>query len=429
MKDRLGDLIQIRRGNDIVIVNPHIASWYYTTVEGWEIYKMVNENVDIDNVIQRTSFTIEEIKEFVESVNQVLFVRKKEVSQKIGFSIHLTSNCNMKCKHCRYSSGIINDNLDFSIVKKYINEAIEEGSVSLTITGGEPFTKWEFCRKVLRYVRSLDSKLRIQILTNGSLVTSKIAEELRRLNVATQISLDSLNEERFRHFRGASLLSVVRGIDILLENNVRVTLSTTLMRINIDEIEDIINFAIGRGIATVHFPLLEKGGRGKKNWEEIALSDSDLTSLFFKLTVLYFDRNLRNQIAFADFDSIIERIIYPSNDNCCKCGSQTSVLYPDGTIFPCTNFAGNYRYSLGSISNISLSEIREFPFVKGLPVVDEIEKCRNCEVRWICSGGCKDRANLFYGDFCHPDSYCNLFRHWFREMIFRVTDLMEKNEL
>jgi uncharacterized protein len=87
------------------------------------------------------------------------------------------------------------------------------------------------------------------------------------------------------------------------------------------------------------------------------------------------------------------------------CGlGQNLYVEPDGTAFPCYAWCAPDK-KLGDLSKETLSELLDrgelFEYCRH--DVDTNEKCRTCEVRYLCGGICKawvnDRENVDSGDF------------------------------
>jgi radical SAM protein with 4Fe4S-binding SPASM domain len=426
MKNSFDELIVLDKDEDIIIFNPKTRAWYYTTLYGLELLKShCNNNTE-------STVTDSEEKLFLEDIIETLFSKEKSVNNSVdsyGVTIHITRNCNMNCSHCRAFVKINDDDLSLGVIKKFVYLSIESGSTSFTITGGEPLTKWDKTESTLRYIRSQKPDALIQLMTNGSLMDISKAEVLFELGVSIQVSLDTVDPVAFKDFRGLSISSVISGIRNLIKSGLEVCVSSTLTKINYLKIDNLIDFCIKEKISALHFPLLEKGGKGHENWESLALSDEETISVLGLLMDKYFKKGLRNKLLIYNFESAIEKIIYIQNLSVCKCGHGTSALYPDGKVYYCSNLAGNQQYCFGKIEETGQNSFVNKRKEVNLPKFFEIDQCKECDVAWLCIGGCKDRVNLFYGNMNSPDPWCNVLKWWFKEMIFITADLMEQNIL
>jgi radical SAM protein with 4Fe4S-binding SPASM domain len=86
---------------------------------------------------------------------------------------------------------------------------------------------------------------------------------------------------------------------------------------------------------------------------------------------------------------------------------------PDGAVFPCHRFAGDYRYSLGKISGDGQVEPNpqgHGKFADAYRIVQE--SCKGCYARRFCAGNCLHVAvqRLDHGLPPHDEDECNAIR-------------------
>jgi cyclic pyranopterin phosphate synthase len=133
----------------------------------------------------------------------------------------------------------------------FIATAFSELGVSkIRITGGEPLVR----RNVLQLFRDVGRLPGVRELvttTNGSQL-AKLAGELKTAGVRrVNISLDSLDPERFRRMtRVGDLAQVLAGIDAALDAGFeRIKINSVILKNrNHDEVTDLVRFAAGKGM-------------------------------------------------------------------------------------------------------------------------------------------------------------------------------------
>ena len=82
----------------------------------------------------------------------------------------------------------------------------------------------------------------------------------------------------------------------------------------------------------------------------------------------------------------------------------------DGEVFPC-HMMHDEAFSLGSlVEDPSCLSARHAP----APRVDELAACADCDIRYLCGGGCRARAHFATGDVEARDPYCALMRTFYR---------------
>ena len=112
--------------------------------------------------------------------------------------------------------------------------------VGIAFEGGEPLLRNDLV-EILAFSRSLP--LHTSLITNGTLLESRIDEIAPYINGVVYVSLDGL-EKTHDAIRGVggSFRKAVRGISAAKEK-VAVTINTTIMAENIDEIESLVGLA------------------------------------------------------------------------------------------------------------------------------------------------------------------------------------------
>jgi len=125
-------------------------------------------------------------------IKGALGLRKFRIRQKQGkifpaFQfISVTNDCNLNCQGCWVTRGEKADRLDFQDICQIINESRKQGSNFFGILGGEPLMY-----KPLTDIFRTYPGCYFQLFTNGTLLTDKVAHELRQLgNVTPLISFE-----------------------------------------------------------------------------------------------------------------------------------------------------------------------------------------------------------------------------------------------
>ncbi|MDE7431583.1 MAG: radical SAM protein, partial [Lachnospiraceae bacterium] len=150
---------------------------------------------------------------------------KKEVLFKQAESsahIYLTNGCNMRCPHCYMFAGEKNiDELSQSEILLVIEELCRAGIKSVVFSGGEPLLKSGF----KEYVKlAADSGAKVEVLSNGTLWTTELIEELSPCLSKVQISIDGFDEDSNAKIRGkGNFEKSIRTVNDLLKHNVPVS--------------------------------------------------------------------------------------------------------------------------------------------------------------------------------------------------------------
>jgi cyclic pyranopterin phosphate synthase len=167
--------------------------------------------------------------------------------------ISITDRCDFRCLYCMSEdmtflprAQILTLEEIFAVCRAFVDLGVDK----IRITGGEPLVR-KGALDLMRQIGGLAGLRELVLTTNGSQLEKSAAElkaaGLRRLNV----SLDSLDADRFRAMtRVGDLRQVLRGIDAALaEGFDRLKINAVILRNrNHDEVSDLVAYAVGRKI-------------------------------------------------------------------------------------------------------------------------------------------------------------------------------------
>lgn len=178
----------------------------------------------------------------------------------VALWIHVTDICNLRCDYCYVHKGnrclteeacrLIVNALLSDVTNSYITE------VELKFAGGEPLAN----HKAILYLSHLTKqtlepygvKVKLSIITNGTLVTSQLADTLKEMGFTVMVSLDGLgdynNARRFAN-RKKSVTRVLRGVDILTKPGIRPTILTTVTDQNVRGLWELSEYVASKGLA------------------------------------------------------------------------------------------------------------------------------------------------------------------------------------
>ena len=167
--------------------------------------------------------------------------------------LSITDRCDFRCQYCMAEDMTFlprNDVLSLEECARIVKVFVQLGVTKVRITGGEPLVRknalWLF-----EEVGQLSGLDELVITTNGSQLSNQ-AQQLKQAGIKrVNISVDSLNPERFKTItRTGELAKVLAGIDSAIAAGFEgIKLNTVLMRgMNDDEAVDLVQFAIDKEI-------------------------------------------------------------------------------------------------------------------------------------------------------------------------------------
>ncbi|MFC1891738.1 heme b synthase [Thermodesulfobacteriota bacterium] len=330
----------------------------------------------------------------------------------------VTRSCNLNCVHCRAASekGPYQGELSTDKAFEVLDQIALAGKPIIILTGGEPLQRDDIF-DLAGY--GTDLGLRMVMATNGTLLTPQIVKEIRSSGIQRiSISIDGADSgkhDKFRKVEGA-FDGALQGINMLKDEGVEFQINTTVTRHNVDQIDSILELAIGLGAVAHHIFLLVPTGRAKDmvdqeidalEYERLLhwfYNKRDKVPLHLKATCApHYYRILRqeahkkgNKVDFGTYglDSVTRG---------CLGGTGFCFISYDGIVQPC----GYLELNCGDLNTSSFGDVwqnsevfkdlRDFSSYKG--------KCGICEYIRFC-GGCRARAFEATGDYLAEEPLC-----------------------
>lgn len=274
--------------------------------------------------------------------------------------ISLTESCNLRCIYCM-PEGSAPKTCGEVLTKENIFAIVESG-VELNIkkirlTGGEPLLRQD----IVELVKGIKDRgiEKIYITTNGILLAEKI-DDLKNAGLdGVNISLDTLDRERFASItRGGDLERVLDGIKKSLKLNLEVKINSVIIKdINENAIDDLVKLTVDNKL-DVRFIELMPIGQGKNF---IGINNIEIYNRLEKN--FGFDRDYKEIKGVSTYYKLKNskgKIGFISPINSCFCETCNKIrLTSDGVIKRCLNTKGNINIKEYLDKNIGKDEIKE----------------------------------------------------------------------
>lgn len=183
--------------------------------------------------------------------------------------LSVTDQCNLRCTYCMPDKGIPLIRPDDIMTKQEIlaiaKAFIDLGVTKIRLTGGEPTLRRDL-PEIIRALKAMGVH-EIAMTTNGVLLPQKAAEYKAAGLDRVNISLDTLNPDKYREItRGAEISQVMAGIKKALEVGlVPIKINIVLMRgFNDDEVKDLIELTKNPNINVRFIELMPMGQAADK---------------------------------------------------------------------------------------------------------------------------------------------------------------------
>lgn len=305
-------------------------------------------------------------------------ILEKALKNEIPISVHfdLTYLCNLHCIHCYlYGQNKNRSELNTADVKSLLDSLANAGTLYLTLSGGEILLREDFF-EIAYYARN--NNFALKLLTNGTLLDEETADMIASLNpqsVSISIySADPLTHDRITGQVG-SFQKSLSAVVMLRERDVRVRLSTMVMKQNVDDYRSV-------------YELANKLGTDFRADYRIAPKfDQDL---FMYPDELWLDENDLNKIlvdpVFLLENKSKDDNTYPTIFNTIPCGSGhiSCCISLYGDVYPCV------------LLPIVCGNIKEEPFIDIWKNSSWMKYVRSITLQKL---GC---SNCSFQQYCRP---------------------------
>lgn len=201
--------------------------------------------------------------------------RLLHISSPISISWSLTDKCNSNCVFCCNDS---NKHGNYGISTKEIKDILmmlkKLGVMRIVFGGGEPTIRNDLI-EILSYSKKL--KLNTVVATNGILLNEKLIESISENCCTLQISLDTLDSQKYLKLRGVDELQTVKNNIVKAKKiNAHIRIITVVNNENFYEIDDIAKFLIENNIKQWFIFNILKSGRAKNQKNDFFVDSKKL---------------------------------------------------------------------------------------------------------------------------------------------------------
>ena len=350
----------------------------------------------------------------------------KERSKVIkALCLHVAHTCNLNCSYCFASQGKYHGEralMSFEVGRRALDFLVENSgtrrNLEVDFFGGEPLMNWQVVKDLVAYARSIEKdagkNFRFTLTTNGVLLDDEVTEFCNREMHNVVLSLDGRKEvnDRFRVdvAGNGSYERIVPNFQrfVAARGDKSYYMRGTYTHYNPDFTNDLFHMA-DLGFTELSMePVVCAPG------DPCALTEEDFPVLCEQYELLAKDmlRRWREGKPITFYHYMIDLkhgpCIYKRVSGCGS-GTEYMAVTPWGELFPCHQFVGDPKYSLGNIwdgvTNTAAQD--EFRACNAYSRPD----CKDCWARLYCSGGCAANSYHATGSIGGVYEYgCRLFK-------------------
>ena len=307
--------------------------------------------------------------------------------------LSLTGNCNLACRYC-YASEQDRNTMTWETARRAIDLAAAGAPFILQFSGGEPLLALPLLHQIVDYIRTNRIRARMDLQTNGTLLTEETAAFLRCARIGIGVSLDGRPAEHDAHRcypdgRGSSM-DVIAGIQCLGRRGIAIGLTCVVTAENVAELSGVIEMAYYLGnVRRIGFDLLRSQGRGSAvrpaREEDMARA---MEQVFARNEHLGRLHGYRIAIAQEEQAACLAQRTGDGFSHCHAMNGAGVHIDAAGRIYACSSFVGDARFLLGDVEHGIDVRRQE-------TVAHEMQRamafCRACADFAGCGGACYAR--------------------------------------
>lgn len=292
--------------------------------------------------------------------------------------------CNFSCKYCFVDDkavGIQPIIVSKKTIDSLIKYSYDKGIYTIYVFGGEPLLPSVIEKVFYLIEKSYLHGININLTTNGYFINSKVISFLKRFNVILNISLQGSNSEITKQVsKNQNAYIVHEKIISFVENKIDYGVSTNIIKSNLSEFDNLINFINSLktcGAWVWRLPTIA-GNFLHHRYESITSKD------FFALYERKKEK-IKKRIYFdTPFSYSYFNVEPPKNDldklyAGCNAGLRKITVLPNGDIWPCILLLGHDYYQMGNIN---------YDINWDVTISNKVINCSNksCKFIDICTG-------------------------------------------
>lgn len=339
--------------------------------------------------------------------------------------LHVAHTCNLNCSYCFASQGKYHGEraiMSFDVGKRALDFLVENSgdrrNLEVDFFGGEPLMNWQVVKDLVAYARSIEKdagkNFRFTLTTNGVLLDDEVTDFCNREMHNVVLSLDGRKEvnDRFRVdvAGNGSYDRIVPNFQrfVAKRGDKSYYMRGTYTHYNTNFTNDLFHMA-DLGFTELSMePVVCAPG------DPCALTEEDFPVLCEQYEILAKDMLRRwregKPITFYHYMVDLKHgpCIYKRVTGCGS-GTEYMAVTPWGELFPCHQFVGDPKYSLGNIwDGVTNAAVQgEFRACNAYSRPD----CKDCWARLYCSGGCAANSYHATGSIGGVYEYgCRLFK-------------------
>ncbi len=293
----------------------------------------------------------------------------EQLPLKTPFSLHIFPSfyCNFKCSYCLHSlseeqlkrMNFSRQLMSIETYKKAIDDLsrFDDRLKAIIFAGhGEPLIHPQIAEMV-RYAKEKDAAQRVEIVTNGSLLTNELSDKLISAGLdRLRVSLQGITSAKYKEISAVDIdiNKLVSQLEYFCAKKRDTEVYVKIMDISMDSTEDFDKF------------------------KDMFKNACDISAVEYAIPFV-------DEVDYSQFGELSKKCKQGNSgkSNICSMPFYMMVLYPDGTVAPCCSTTLPIRYmnvKASSLKEIWDSRQHSLFLLKQLGGADMIGVCKDCSV-------------------------------------------------
>lgn len=335
--------------------------------------------------------------------------------------LHITDRCNLRCAYCYLPHARQDMTLEIgrAAVDATFRSALIHNypQVKFKYAGGEPLLRFPVIAELHQYAQTLAQKFGLQldgvVLSNSTLLTQEIVENIQNLGLRLMISLDGLGDlhdsQRFYADGRGTFQDVVRGVELALHLGLVPDISVTVSGRNAHGLAELIPWILEHDLPfSLNFY--------RENEFSCSQTDLQLEEEQIIAGMLAVFKQIEHHLPRRSLlASLIDRAnLTVPHLHTCGVGNSYMVFDHRGEISLCQmqRIPITSIYSKDPLENLRTTSLG----IQNIPV-DEKEGCKTCEWKYWCTGGCSLATYRATGRYDVKSPNCRIYKTLYPEAI------------
>jgi uncharacterized protein len=336
--------------------------------------------------------------------------------------LHLTDRCNLDCAYCYlpHKREDMSRETGRAAVEATFRSAVKHdyGKVKFKYAGGEPLLRFPLLLQLHQYAQQLaeahDLELDGVVLSNGTLLTEEIIDQLQSLGLRLMISLDGVGKwhDVQRSYVGGrgSFKDVAEAVELALAHGLVPDVSITVSGRNAAGLAETVAWVLERELPfSINFYRQNDFSAGQ---QDLALEEEAIiTGMKAAFKVIE-----HNPPEYSLLASLVDRAnLAVAHELTCSVGDSYIVFDQHGRVSKCQMKMDQPVADASAEDPLAFLQADQIG-IQNLSV-DDKEGCRDCMWQLWCTGGCPLETYRATGRYDLKSPNCNIYQAIFPEVL------------